>query len=72
MNYLEWDSKSIWRLSSFIENPMVMKAITLQGVDPVYVEVLQHIYDHSNSFIRLHKDSEPFQLQKGVRQDDAS
>ena len=55
-----------------VEIPKVMEAISRQGVDPVYVEVLKHIYNHGSSFIRLHKDSDPFQLQKGVRQGDTS
>ena len=55
-----------------VEIPKVIEAIEKQGVDPVYVRVLQHIYQHSSSFIRLHKDSDPFQLEKGVRQGDTS
>ena len=55
-----------------VEIPKVIEAIEKQGVDPVYVKVLQHIYQHNSSFIRLHKDSDPFRLEKGVRQGDTS
>ena len=49
-----------------------MSALEEQGVESVYINVLRHIYDHATSFIRLHKDSEPFQLERGVRQGDTS
>ena len=55
-----------------VETEEVMSALEEQGVDSVYINVLRHIYDHATSFIRLHKDSEPFQLEKGVRQGDTS
>ena len=55
-----------------VETEEVMSALTEQGVDQVYINVLRHIYDHAISFIRLHKDSEPFQLGRGVRQGDTS
>ncbi|XP_064083069.1 uncharacterized protein LOC135199083 [Macrobrachium nipponense] len=43
-----------------------MSVLVEQGVDSVFINVLRHIYDHAPSFIRLHKDSEPFQLKRGV------
>ena len=55
-----------------VEIEKVMEAIVLQGVYPVQVEVLQYIYTHSSSFIRLHKNLEPSQFQKGVRLGDTS
>ena len=39
---------------------------------PVYVNVLKHIYKQAKSFIRLHKDSKPFEVSRGVRQGDTS
>ena len=53
-----------------IEIPAMLDAIKCHGVDPTYVNILKHIYQNATSFIRLHKDSEPFKLQKGVRQGD--
>ena len=38
----------------------------------MYVNVLKHIYKQAKSFIRLHKDSKPFQVSRGVRQGDTS
>ena len=38
----------------------------------MYVNVLKHIYKQAKSFIRLHKDSRPFQVIRGVRQGDTS
>ena len=55
-----------------VEIPDVIEALQEQGVDPVYVNVLKHIYKHARSFIRLHKDSKPFQVSRGVRQGDTS
>ena len=42
-----------------VEIPDVIEALQEKGVDPVYVNVLKHIYKQAKSFIRLHKDS-PF------------
>ena len=42
-----------------VEIPDVIEALQEQGVDPVYVNVLKHIYKQAKSFIRLHKDSKP-------------
>ena len=55
-----------------VEIPDVIEALHEQGVDPVYVNVLKHIYKQAKSFIRLHKDSKPFQVIRGVRQGDTS
>ncbi|XP_042889824.1 uncharacterized protein LOC122264821 [Penaeus japonicus] len=52
-----------------VEIQDVIEALQEQGVDTVYIEVLKHIYHHAKSFIRLHKDSRPFKLERGVRQD---
>ena len=38
----------------------------------MYVNVLKHIYKQANSFIRLHEESKPFQVSRGVRQGDTS
>ena len=47
-----------------VKIPDVIDALNEQGIEPVYVNVLQHIYRYAKSYIRLHKD--------GVRQDDIS
>ena len=55
-----------------VEIPDVIDALNEQGVEPVYVNVLQHIYKYAKSYIRLHKDSKRFRLRRGVRQGDTS
>ena len=55
-----------------VETEEVMAALEEQGVDQVYIRILRHIYEHATSIIRLHMDSEPFQLKRGVRQGDTS
>ncbi|XP_042861523.1 uncharacterized protein LOC122246823 [Penaeus japonicus] len=51
-----------------VETEEVMAALEEQGVVQVYISVLRHIYEHATSIIRLHADSEPFRLKRGVRQ----
>ena len=55
-----------------VEIQDVIEALKEQEVDEVYIEVLKHIYRHAKSFIRLHRDSKPLKLKKGVRQGDTS
>ena len=55
-----------------VEITDVIEALQEQGVDPVYVNVLKHINKQAKSFIRLHKDSKPFQVSRGIRQGDTS
>ena len=50
----------------------VIDALNQRDVKPVYVNVLQHVYRYAKSYIRLHKDSKRFRLQRGVRQCDTS
>ncbi|XP_042886328.1 uncharacterized protein LOC122262382 [Penaeus japonicus] len=53
-----------------VEIQDVIEAVQEQGVDTVYIEVLKHKCHYAKSFIRLHKDSRPSKLERGVRQDD--
>ena len=55
-----------------VEIQDVIEALKEQEDDEVCIEVLKHIYRHAKSFFRLHKDSKPFKLKKGVRQGDTS
>lgn len=55
-----------------VEIPNVIDALKEQGVEPVYVNVLQHIYKYAKSYIRLHKDSKRFRMHRGIRQGDTS
>ena len=57
-----------------VEIPDVIDALNEQGVEPVYVNVLQHIYmyKYAKSYIRLHKDSKWFRLRRGEQQGDTS
>ena len=50
-----------------VEIPAVLKAIQHHGVDPIYINILKHIYQNVTSFIRIHKDSEPINLKKVVQ-----
>ena len=53
-----------------VEIPAILEAIENHGVDPTYINILKHTYQNATSFIRLHKDSDPFKLEKGARQGD--
>ena len=53
-----------------VEITAVISALEKQGIELTYVNMIKNIYENCTSVIRLHKDSEPFQLQKGVRQGD--
>ena len=55
-----------------VEIPNVIDALKEQGVEPVYINVLQHIYKYAKSYIRLHKDSKWFRRRRGIRQGDTS
>ena len=41
-----------------------------QGVDEAYLNILRNLYSKATSALRLHKDSEKFELGRGVRQGD--
>ena len=41
--------------------------INQQGISQSYINTLQHI-NNRESYIRLNKDSEPYRIEKGVRQ----
>lgn len=55
-----------------VEIPDVIDGLKEQGIEPAYVNVLQHIYKYAKSYIRLHKNSKRFRPQRGVRQGDAT
>ena len=55
-----------------IEISDVLEALQEQGIEPVYINIFKHIYKQAKSFIRMHKDSKPFHLGRGVRQGDTS
>ena len=55
-----------------VEVEDVMAALHEQGIDPIYTNILNHIYTYAKSFIRLHEDSETFAVKRGVRQGDTS
>ena len=53
-----------------VEIPAVLEVIQHNGVDPMNINILKHIYQNTTSFIILHKVSEPFKQEKEVRQAD--
>ena len=53
-----------------LETAAVITSIKQQGINPIYIITLQHIYNNSKSYIKLHTDSDPFRLMKGVHQGD--
>ena len=55
-----------------VEIPDVIESLKEQGVETIYIKVLEHIYRNAKSYIRLHKDSASFRLGKGIRQGDTS
>ena len=48
----------------------VLEAIVSQGVEQIYINILKHIYQNTFAFICLHKISDIFKLETGVRQRD--
>ena len=55
-----------------VEISEVISALSEQGIQTAYIKVLKHIYRYSQAYIRLHEDSKPFPLARGVRQGDTS
>ncbi len=48
----------------------VMQALRQQGVDELYIKVLEDIYRDNTATIQLHKKSRKIPIRKGVRQGD--
>ena len=53
-----------------IHTVSVLDALKNQGIEETYIELIKNIYLNATSTIRLHKDSEKINIQKGVRQGD--
>ena len=53
-----------------VETSTVMKALRRQGLEEMYVQILEDIYKESTATIKLHKVSNKIPIQKGVRQGD--
>ena len=53
-----------------VEHEAVFKALERQGVEPVYTTILKEIYKESKAVIRMEKESQPFKVNRGVRQGD--
>jgi hypothetical protein len=53
-----------------IKTSSMIRAISTQGVDESIVQTLNSIYQTATARIRLHETSDPFPIQKGVRQGD--
>ncbi len=48
----------------------VMQGLRKQGVDELYIKILEDIYRDSTATIQLHKKSSKIPIRKGVRQGD--
>ena len=48
----------------------ILQALKDQGIEDVYLNILDKTYKTSKALIRLHKDTETFQLKKRVREGD--
>ena len=55
-----------------IEVPFAMKALESQGVNPSYINTYKSIYKKNIAYLRLHEDSESFNLERGTKQGDPS
>ena len=53
-----------------VEISAVMQAIRRQGVDEIYIRILQDIYHDGTATIKMHRESEKIPIKKGVRQGD--
>ena len=53
-----------------IEFEPLFKALEHQGVNPTYIAIIRDIYNGATSTLKLHKDSEKIQLERGARQGD--
>ena len=47
-----------------VEISVVMQAIRRQGVDEIYVRILQDIYQNGTATIKMHRESEKSPLRK--------
>ena len=53
-----------------IKTIKVIEALKHQGVEETYIDTLKYIYQKSTGTIRMRTESEPFNINKGVRQGD--
>ena len=53
-----------------METSALMKALRRQGIEEIYVKILEDIYKESTATIKLHKVSDRIPLLKGVKKDD--
>ena len=53
-----------------VETSIVMNTLRGQGVQEMYVKILEDIYKESTATMMLHKVSDIFPMQEGVRQGD--
>ena len=53
-----------------IEFTPLFTALANQGVDPAYITILKDLYNGATSTLKLHKDSNKINLERGARQGD--
>jgi Reverse transcriptase (RNA-dependent DNA polymerase) len=53
-----------------LEHVFLWKSLKDQGIEDKYINILKHIYGNATASIKLDKESEKFEIQKGVRQGD--
>ncbi len=54
-----------------VKTSAVMQVLRQQGVDELYIKVLEYIHRDSTATILLHKKSRKIPIRKGVRQSDS-
>ena len=53
-----------------VERTAISNALYEQGINETYIKLIENIYANVTSVVRLHKDTEKINIEKGVRQGD--
>ena len=53
-----------------VETNAVIQALKNQGINTIYIKTIQEIYTNATAILKLHKESEPIFIRRGVRQGD--
>ena len=55
---------------SVVQTQPILTSLQEQGIEDVYIEILNNIYTDSSVTVHLHKESEKIRIKRGVRQGD--
>ena len=53
-----------------IQTQAILTSLQEQGIEDVYIEILNEIYTDSSVTVHLHKESEKIRIKRGIRQGD--